>query len=145
MPWPRVTQQAGSPRGQNRASTAASTMPTARWSSTRHRHRHRQCLSTRSHGPRGCPPHPSRTPPTQSTPAAHGTARRTQTSPVSSKPWTKTSTTTTPHPWKCLQSNRLHHCRKAKVIMGSHGQASVTREGRASACLRGYCDRSCDE
>ena len=119
-PWPRVTAQAGSPRGPDRASTAASTTATAPWSSTRPRRRRRQCLSTKSHSPRGCPLRPLHPRPTQSTPAAPGTAPRTQTSPVSSKPWTKTSSTTMPHPWMCLQSSRLHHCPKAKVTISSH-------------------------
>lgn len=79
---PRVMQQAESPKGQNRASTAASTMSMARWSSTLPLHHH-QCLSTRSHSREGCHLPPSRTLPTQTVPAAQGTAQRTQTSPVS--------------------------------------------------------------
>lgn len=83
--WPRVTQLAESPKEQNRASTAASTMCTALWSSTRpfHHHHHHQCLSTKSHSQEGCHPPPSRILPTQNVPAVQGTAQRTPTSLVS--------------------------------------------------------------
>lgn len=83
--WPRVTQLAESPKGQNRASTAASITSTALWSSTRplHHHHHHQCLSTKSHSQEGCHPPPSRILPTQNMPTAQGTAQKTPTSLVS--------------------------------------------------------------
>ena len=85
--WPRVTQQAESPKVQNRASTAASIMSTSRWSSSLLllllHHHHHQCLSTRSHSPEVCHPLPLHTLRTQNVPTAQGTAQKTLTSPVS--------------------------------------------------------------